>query len=267
MTYTMSAKAAEQAIGPRTRALLPVHLYGQPADLDALTHLARSAGLRLIEDACQAHGAAHRQRRVGTVGDFGCFSFYPTKNLGAFGDGGMVVTDDDELAERARLVREYGWKPRNRALLRGINSRLDELQAAILRVKLPHLDEWNARRREIAEKYRRALPGLATADLSLTLPGEAPGRYHVYHLYVVQVDRRDEIRAALAGRGIGSGIHYPNPAHRQPAFDGFWDSRPCLPVTEALAQRVLSLPIFPEMLDDEIERVVTTVRRVCRRES
>lgn len=261
-SYTMSVKAAEAAIGPRTRALLPVHLYGQPADLDALRHLARSMRIRLIEDACQAHGAEFGGRRVGTIGDFGCFSFYPTKNLGALGDGGMIVTNDDELAERARLVREYGWTPRNHALVRGINSRLDELQAAILRVKLPHLDDWNARRREIAERYRRCLLELATANAALTLPSDAPNGHHVYHLYVVQTDRRDEIRSELAGRGVGTGIHYPNPAHLQPAFADFWEVTPRLPVTETLAQRVLSLPMFPEMTDDEVDRVAQEIYRV-----
>ena len=259
---TMSVKAAETAIGPRTRALLPVHLYGQPADLDALSHLASSMRIRLIEDACQAHGAEYGGRRVGTVGDFGCFSFYPTKNLGALGDGGMIVTNDDELAERARLVREYGWKPRNHALVRGINSRLDELQAATLRVKLPHLDEWNARRREIAERYRRCLLELATANATLALPYDAPNCHHVYHLYVVQTDRRDEIRSALAGRGVGTGIHYPNPTHLQPAFADFWEVTPRLPVTETLAQRVLSLPMFPEMTDDEVDLVANQLCRV-----
>jgi len=262
LSYTMSVTAAEKVIGPRTRALLPVHLYGQPSSLDALSHLARSAGVRLIEDACQAHGAEFEGQRVGTIGDFGCFSFYPTKNLGALGDGGMIVTNDDGLAERARLVREYGWKPRNHALVRGINSRLDELQAAILRVKLPHLDEWNARRRDIAETYHRRLGGLATSNAALTLPSEATDRHHVYHLYVVQTDRRDEIRTALAGRGVGTGIHYPNPTHLQPAFEDFWEVKPSLPVTETLARRVLSLPMFPEMTDDEVDRVAEEFHRV-----
>ncbi|MGH2457891.1 MAG: DegT/DnrJ/EryC1/StrS family aminotransferase [Chloroflexota bacterium] len=258
---TLSAESAEKAIGQRTRALLPVHLYGQPADLAGLSQLARSAGLRLIEDACQAHGARYRRQMVGTIGDFGCFSFYPTKNLGALGDGGMLVTNDDELAERARLVREYGWKPRNHALIRGINSRLDELQAAVLRVKLPCLETWNERRRALAARYRRGLADLTAACPGLALPDESPDCQHVYHLYVVQTDRRDAIRAALTGRGIGTGIHYPNPTHLQPAFAGFWDRGPSLPVTESLARRVLSLPMFPELTDGEVDRVVEEVQR------
>lgn len=265
-SFLMSVEAAEKAIGPRTRALLPVHLYGQPANLDALGQLARSAGLRLIEDACQAHGARYRGQTVGTIGDFGCFSFYPTKNLGALGDGGMIVTNDDELAERARLVREYGWNPRNHALIRGINSRLDELQAAILRAKLPYLNQWNARRRGIAARYRRGLADLTTARPALVLPDEPSDCQHVYHLYVVQTDRRDAMHAALASRGIGTGIHYPNPAHLQPAFEDFWDRTPSLPVTETLAQRVLSLPMFPELTDGDVDRVVEEIHRAWTRQ-
>lgn len=259
VTYTMSVVEAEKAIGPRTRALLPVHLYGQAADLDGLTCLARSAGIRLIEDACQAHGALYRGHRLGTVGDFGCFSFYPTKNLGAFGDGGAVVTNDDALADRARLVREYGWRPRNRSLVKGINSRLDELQAAILRVKLAHLDRGNARRRQIAESYRRGIGKLTGAAQLLTLPREAPENQHVYHLYVVRTSHRDELRRRLAEKGVGTGIHYPTPTHLQPSWQGTWPAVPSLPVTEQLAGEVLSLPMFPEMADDEVERVVEAI--------
>lgn len=254
-SLTMSVREAEKAIGPRTRALLPIHLYGQSADLEPLVGLARTAGLRLIEDACQAHGAEYRGHKVGTIGDVGCFSFYPTKNLGAFGDGGVVVTNDDDLAQRIRLVREYGWQPRNRSLIKGINSRLDEIQAAVLRVKLPHLDRWNSRRREIAALYREQL----ARERDLSLPLERSDCRHVYHLYVVRTPFRDNLRNRLAERGIGTGIHYPVPTHQQPAFAGFWSERPSLPLTERLADEVLSLPIYPEMRDEEVALTVEAV--------
>lgn len=257
-TYTMSAEEAARAVGPRAKALLPVHLYGLPADLGALKDLASDAGIRLVEDACQAHGAAIDGQRAGGVGDAGCFSFYPTKNLGALGDGGMVVTDDDELADRARLVRQYGWQRRNWSVTMGINSRLDELQAAILRVKLPHLDAWNARRREIAARYTELLEPVAD-QRGLQLTVEPPGRRHVYHLFVVRAPARDRLRDALSRRGIAAGVHYPHPAHLQPAFQHLWDAPPRLPVTERLAQEVLSLPIFPEMTDDEVDSVAYAV--------
>jgi dTDP-4-amino-4,6-dideoxygalactose transaminase len=252
---TMSIRDAERVIGARTKAILPVHLYGQPADLDGLANLAKSAGLRLIEDACQAHGAKYSGRLVGTIGDIGCFSFYPTKNLGAFGDGGMVVTNDDDLARRARLLREYGWQSRNRSVLKGIASRLDELQAALLRVKLPHLDEWNVRRRHLAALYQSRLAKLP----DLELPAETSDCYHVFHLFVVRTSRREELRRHLAVQGVGTGVHYPTPTHWQPSFDGFWATKPSLPITEAHAGDVLSLPLFPELTDNEFTSVVDGV--------
>ena len=254
-TYTMSAEQAEKAVGPRTKALLPVHLYGQAADLDDFRQIARHAHTALIEDACQAHGAEFGGRRVGGVGDLGCFSFYPTKNLGGFGDGGMVTTNDSAVAERLRMLREYGWRPRNHAFMLGVNSRLDELQAAALRVKLHHLDEWTARRRELASAYREGLEGV----LGVTVPREAPGRKHVYHLYVVRTQIRDQLAAALDARGVSTAIHYPVPAHRQVALHPLVSPGVDLPVTERLAEEVLSLPMFPEMTVGDCALVVDTI--------
>ena len=203
-TYTMAVEQVEDLLGPQTRALLPVHLYGQPADSEPLRQLASAARIRLIEDACQAHGASYQGQMVGTFGDFGCFSFYPTKNLGAFGDGGMVVTNNEQLATRARMIREYGWQPRGRSLIKGINSRLDELQAAILRVKLPHLHRANARRREIASYYQQHLATISdVVQQDITLPSNVIGRESSNHIYVIRTPWRDALRQQLTARGSG----------------------------------------------------------------
>jgi dTDP-3-amino-3,4,6-trideoxy-alpha-D-glucose transaminase len=259
-TFTMDAGRAAEAIGPRTRALLPVSLYGRPAEMAALRRLADEHGLRLIEDAAQAHGARAGGRRAGTLGDAGCFSFYPTKNLGGYGDGGAVVTDDAQLAEQLRLLRDYGRAGgENHHVRVAGNSRLDELQAAILRVKLPRLDGWNAARRARAATYARCLEGLP-----LSLPDTAPDVEHAFHLYVVRSDRRDALQAHLAAAGIGTGIHYPVPVHRQPALAGRPPRAP-LPATERAAAEILSLPMFPELRDADVERVATAVRAFLQR--
>lgn len=255
-TMTMDPEAAEAAITDRTRCLLPVHLYGQAADVVALARIADAHGVLLIEDCAQAHGAEIDGRRVGSFGTAGCFSFYPSKNLGAFGDGGMVVTDDAELAERVRLLRFYGYGERNRAITRGFNSRLDEVQAGVLLAALPHLDAWTGRRRALAARYHDRLAALE----GLMLPAEAAGRTHVYHLYVVRSERRDELRRRLTGRGVQTLVHYPVPVHLQEGYaDACTIADHGLAVTEELAGRILSLPLYPELRDDEIEAVIEAV--------
>lgn len=251
---TMDPACMERAITPRTRAVVPVHLYGGPADLESILAIARRRNLRVIEDCAQAHGAAWRGRRVGSWGDAAAFSFYPTKNLGACGDGGAVVTDDPATAERARMLREYGWQQRYTSLIRGLNSRLDELQAAILRVKLRYLDRWNEERRRLARLYSAAL-----APSGLRLPAEPEGGGHVYHLYVVRHPRRDELQSFLRARDIGTLIHYPLPVHLQPAYRDMGYAEGSLPETEAAAREVLSLPLFPELRDDEAAEVCAAV--------
>lgn len=254
VTYTLDAARLEQAVTDRTRAVIPVHLYGQPADLENIMAIAKRYRLRVIEDCAQAHGARYRDRRVGSFGDLACFSFYPTKNLGAIGDGGLVVTGDPELAEKVRLLREYGWAQRNVSGLPGWNSRLDELQAAVLRVKLPALDKQNERRRCLAKYYSDAL---RTADLDL--PVRAEGTDPVYHLYVVRSRKRDGLLKFLQERGIGALVHYPIPVHLQPAYQGRIRVTDVLEETERAACEVLSLPMYPELTEAEAAQVVEAV--------
>jgi dTDP-4-amino-4,6-dideoxygalactose transaminase len=250
VTYLMDPDLIEAAITPRTRAIMPVHLYGQPADMDAINAIARRHGLTVIEDACQAHGARAGSVRVGALGDAAAFSFYPGKNLGAQGDGGMLVTDDDEVAERARLLRNYGQRVKYTSEIVGYNRRLDTLQAAMLRVKLPHLDGWNAARREHAARYDEAL-----ADLPLVRPVTREAVEHVWHLYVVRVPGRDAVRERLAAEGIETGIHYPVPVHLQPACADLDYLPGSFPVTEAAAAEIVSLPMYPELPEDAPRRV------------
>jgi dTDP-4-amino-4,6-dideoxygalactose transaminase len=233
-----------------------VHLYGRVADLDAIAAMARSRGLRVVEDAAQAHGARQRDgRRAGTIGDAGCFSFYPSKNLGACGDGGALVTHDAELAQRARQLRNYGQSEKYHHEVAGINSRLDGLQAAVLSVKLKQLDGWNERRRTIAAAYRKGLSGLP-----LGLPEEGSAAGHVYHLFVVRCRDRERLRADLASAEIETGIHYPIPIHQQKAFAGAFGERR-FPVTEKLAAEILSLPMYPEMTSEQVDYVLAETRR------
>jgi len=237
-------------IGPRTKAIIPVHIFGQPADLPAIVKIARDHGLIVIEDCAQAHGAEIAGQRVGTFGDAATFSFYPTKNLGAIGDGGAVVTNSPELGERCRALREYGWQERYISSLRGINSRLDEIQAAILRVKLPHLAADNQRRRDIAAAYRQALEGTGVLP-----PAQLDGTLHAMHLFVLESEQRDALSTHLAAQGISSARHYPAPVHQQPAYAGRIRGADSLPVTERLYRRLLSLPMFPELDDAAVARV------------
>ncbi|MBM4436656.1 MAG: DegT/DnrJ/EryC1/StrS family aminotransferase [Actinobacteria bacterium] len=249
-TLLLNAAALEAAIGPRTRAILPVNLYGRPCDLAAITAVARGRGLPVVTDCAQAHGAAIDGRRALALGDIAAFSFYPTKNLGAYGDAGAVVTDRADLADAVRRLRNGGMAEQYRADVPGRNSRLDELQAAVLRVKLPRLDGWNVRRRTIAARYARELRGIAP-------PPDVPG--HVYHLYVVRAPARDALAARLAEQGIGTKVHYPWPVHLQPAFIG--RCRVPLPLThtEQACREILSLPIYPELTDEQVDAVVAAV--------
>ncbi len=249
-TFTLDPELIEEAITARTRALLPVHLYGQCADLDAILAVAAEYGLEVVEDCAQAHGAEQRGRRAGSFGAAAAFSFYPTKNLGALGDAGAVVTSDQDVAERVRLQRNYGERERFEHVLRGRNSRLDTLQAALLRTKLPHLNGWNERRRSLAAGYTAALAGS-----TVTPPVEGEGRRHVYHLYVVRAPNRDAFRAALTDAGIATAIHYPMPVHRQPAYGDLAPSGRSLATCERLAAEIVSLPLYPELTDEEAERI------------
>jgi len=259
-TYTMAPHELARALQvPRTgrpAAVLPVHLYGQPAELSTLCDLARANGLRLIEDCAQSHGALYRGRPTGSFGDIGCFSFYPTKNLGALGDGGMVVASSLALAGALREMREYGWRERYVSACVGINSRLDSIQAAILEVKLGSLAADNARRSAIADRYDSGL-----AALPLTLPKRRADATHVFHQYVIRLAQRDALRDWLHAAGIGTGIHYPVPVHLQPAYRGRLAAGPSgLGVTERAARQILSLPIYPQLSEDMIDRIVTEIR-------
>jgi dTDP-4-amino-4,6-dideoxygalactose transaminase len=258
-THTIEPELLEAAITPRTRAIMPVHLYGRMADMPAIMAVAERRGLPVIEDCAQAHGARLSERVAGSIGRCGCFSFYPSKNLGALGDGGMIVTDDADLAARLRRLRMYGWEKRYHTVdPGGINSRLDELQAALLRVKLRHLPGWNAARRRIARRYDELL-----ADTGLALPDLPDDERHVFHLYVVQTRERDRLQGRLQERGVETAIHYPLPAHLQPVYQGL-AAPGSLPVTERLAGEVLSLPIYPELTDAEVEAVAAAVREALR---
>jgi dTDP-4-amino-4,6-dideoxygalactose transaminase len=247
----------ERVLTPRTKALLPVHLYGHPADLAPLVDIARRAGIPLVEDACQAHGARYKGHTVGTLGIAGALSFYPTKNLGGLGDGGAVLTDDPALATRLRRLRNGGQSDRYRHEVAGVNSRLDELQAAVLRAKLKHLAAWTDRRRAIAATYLAALEGS-----DLVLPREEPYARAVYHLFVVRHGRRDALMGVLKEKGVGTLIHYPIPLHLQPAFAPLGGKPGDLPVAEKAAREVLSLPLYPELTEVQVEAVIGAVREV-----
>jgi dTDP-4-amino-4,6-dideoxygalactose transaminase len=259
-TATLDHERFQAAITRRTRAVVPVHLYGHPADMDPIVAVARERRLRVIEDACQAHGARYHGRPVGSLGDLGAFSFYPSKNLGALGDGGAVVTDDDELADAVRLLRHYGQREKHRHVVVGYNRRLDTLQAAFLRVKLPRLAGWNERRRAHAGRYEAAL-----ADTGVVTPVAAPYAESAWHLYVIRTTDRDDLAQALTAEGIGTGIHYPTPPHLQPALAGLFGPAGSFPATEELAGSILSLPMYPELPVWAPDAVAGAVRRAQRR--
>lgn len=252
--YLIDVELIERAITPRTKAILPVHLYGQPANMPAILAIAEKHGLPVISDACQAHGSRIGETPIGAFGTAACFSFYPSKNLGAFGDGGGIVTSDAKLAERIRMLRNYGQRAKNDITMLGYNSRLDTLQAAILAVKLRYLNEANELRRAAAAKYGQLLAG---ADV--VLPTENSGLTHVYHLYVVRHGQRDELMAQLQQSGVQCGIHYPTPIHQIQPFRRARTVPEGAPVSTRLAKQILSLPMFPELTDDQIERTASAV--------
>ncbi len=262
-SHLITAEIVAENLGPRVRCVIPVHLFGATVDLAPILDVTRQAGIHLVEDACQAHGAYYRGRRVGTIGVLGCFSFYPTKNLGGWGDGGAIVTAVPELAERLQLLRSHGERPRYNHRMVGTTARLDALQAAVLRRKLVRLDGWNARRRELGAMLRERLAvaveeGSSERAISLTsLPFDDAD--HVYHLFVVRTDARDELRSHLERDGIASAVHYPTPIHRTGAYAHLGLEPGSLPVSERLSERICSLPVFPSMTDGEIDRVVQAV--------
>lgn len=252
----LDARSARAALGTRTRAVVAVHLYGAPADMDELSSL----GLPIIEDCAQAHGASFKGRKAGTIGKLSCFSFYPSKNLGAYGDAGLVATNEDELAARLKMCRNYGYSRRDCSEMRGLNSRMDEIQAAILRTKLPHLDGWNLLR----EKKATFLRGLLAEILGVEFPQLVPGGRSVHHLFPILTGRRDELSAHLGARGIMTRVHYPIPLHLQPVHS-YWGQGPgTFPVAESAAARLLSLPLFPQITDAELSEVAAAVREFFR---
>jgi len=257
LTYTMDPQALEAAVTPKSKAVIPVHLYGHPADMPSIMQIAKRHSLFVVEDCAQAHGATLGGQKVGTFGHIACFSFYPTKNLGAFGDGGAVTTDNAALADKIQLLRQYGWKNKFISEIPGWNSRLDELQAAVLRVKLPHLNEDNTKREIIAGVYTEELKGLG-----LGLPTPRKGIGHAYHLYVLRTPRRDHIMAELRKRGVDAAIHYPRPVHLQPAYQRFGVR---LPETERAVEEILSLPMFPELDRDDALSVTAAFKDILSR--
>lgn len=256
-THTIDPALIPAALTARTRAILPVHLYGCPADMDPILAIAREHGLRVVEDGAQCHGARYKGRRIGAHGDVVCWSFYPGKNLGALGDGGAVTTDDAHLADRIRTIGNYGSKQKYVNIEKGVNSRLDPVQAAVLRVKLAHLDEWNARRRATAGFY-----GAALARSGLGLPQAPDWADHVWHLYVVRSRERDALQERLKNAGVGTLIHYPIPPHRQQAYSDLAPGLPPAPLADALANEVLSLPIGPHLDDAQRQRVTEALHDV-----
>lgn len=253
-TYCIDAAKIEEMITERTRAILPVHLYGHPANMGPICELARKHDLLVIEDACQAHGAEYEGRRAGSLGDIGCFSFYPTKNLGAYGDGGIIVTNDDSVAEKLRMLRNYGQSKKYYHQFLGYNSRIDEMQAAILRIKLKHLDEWNERRRKLAKIYHDLLD-----ECNIINPREMNYAKHVYHLYIIRAKKRDALQNRLLKNGIQTQIHYPIPVHMQKAYSDFGFGS-ILPVTEEICNEVLSLPINPWLDKDQIQAISEVIK-------
>jgi len=255
-SYCLDVEQLAGAIGSKTRAILPVHLYGQMADLDPVRELCGRNGLLLVEDAAQAHGAEYRGKRAGACGNMGCFSFYPTKNLGAYGEGGAVTTNDEGLATRVRRLRDHAQISKYRHEELGYNYRMDEIQGAILRVRLHHLDQWNAARRQNATYYQKKL-----ADQPLVLPFELPGRRHVWHQFVVRSRHRDRLRDQLSKAQIGTGLHYPIPLHLQPAYNHLGYRTGDFPVAEMVASECLSLPMFSELEEAEMDRVCEVIAR------
>lgn len=251
--FTMDPGKLESAITSRTKAIVPVHMYGHPAAMNPILAIARKYDLRVLEDCAQAHGAMYKNNRVGSWGDMACFSFYPTKNLGALGDGGMVVTADKTLADNAMMLRQYGWAERYSSQVAGWNTRLDEIQAAILRVRLKHLDQDNAKRASLAQLYDSEL-----ANRGHVLPQKRDNSTHVYHLYVIRSKKRDELLSYLKERGIGAAIHYPVPIHLQPAYEKL-PGHDKLPITKQSCKEIISLPMFPELAQSDVRFIAETI--------
>jgi dTDP-4-amino-4,6-dideoxygalactose transaminase len=253
-TFTLDPSKLEERITSKTKAIVPVHLYGQCADINPILEIADRYGLAVIEDCAQASGSLYQGRMAGTLGHAGAFSFYPSKNLGAFGDGGIVTTNDEQIAQKLVKLRNYGQEKRYYHSIKGFNSRLDELQAAILNVKLPYLDGWNQRRREIARRYNEAF-----ANKDIICPQEAKERFHIYHLYVVRVKQRERFQSLLQEKGLSTIIHYPIPVHLQESYSEHHTQGKKLPITEKLASEIVSLPLYPELTDDEVDYVIESV--------
>lgn len=260
-TFNIDASLIEKKITDRTKAIIPVHLFGQACDMSAITAVAKSHGIKVIEDCAQAIGAEYKGIKVGSSGDIGCFSFFPSKNLGCFGDGGMVTTSDKELADRLRMLRVHGQAQRYRHEIEGRNSRLDELQASILRVKLRHLDEWNESRRRNAQYYDSAFAHLRASGKAV-LPTEAEGRKHVYNIYNIRVPggKRDGLKEALTANGVGTAVYYPIPLHLQPVYSKYGWKRGDFPVSEKACEEVLALPVYPELKKEELEYTAHCVK-------
>jgi dTDP-4-amino-4,6-dideoxygalactose transaminase len=255
VTYNLDPDKLAGVITNKTRAVIAVHLYGRPAPVDAIKRITEPRGIALVEDAAQAHGAEYNQRRIGSLGHIAGFSFYPGKNLGAYGDGGAVVTNSSDLADRVRMLRNHGRHQKYEHEMEGVNSRLDELQAAILGVKLRHLDAWNERRRYHARRYTQQL-----ADLPIVTPVDQANGRSVYHLYVIRTPHRDALREFLKKQGISAGIHYPLPLHLQPAYKHLGYGIGDFPIAEAAAKEILSLPMYPELTESDVDRVCDSVR-------
>jgi dTDP-4-amino-4,6-dideoxygalactose transaminase len=253
-THTIDVNQIEDKITPQTKAIIPVHLYGQPADMDPILAMAENYRLVVVEDACQAHGAEYKGRRTGSLGGVGCFSFYFSKNLGAYGEAGMCVTNSPEVARRLRMLRDHGSEEKYYHSAMGVNARLDEIQAAVLRVKLRRLDEWNDARRSSAYLYNELL-----IDSPVVTPNEVEYARHVYHLYVIRTSQRDKLQAYLRERGIATGIHYPVPIHLQTAWQRHDQQMEDLPITERYAREILSLPMFPEMTAEQVASVANAI--------
>lgn len=254
VTYEMDVAQIEARITPKTKAVIPVHLYGHPTDMDPVLELARSHGLKVIEDNAQAFGATYRGRKTGSLGDIGCLSFFPTKNLGAFGDGGMVVTNHPALADRMRMLRTHGWKKKYHSEEVGYNSRLDALQAAILQAKLPHVDSWNEKRRAIAQRYSEQL-----TRLGITTPVECDWGKHVYHLYIIRSDRRDELQAFLKQKGIASEVYYPLPPHLSTPCRKLGYHEGDFPHAERASRETVALPLYPELTQKQRDEVIRRI--------
>jgi len=255
-TYNIDVSQIERAINKRTRAIVPVHLFGQPADMDSIIKIAKKYNLKVIEDACQAHGAEYKSKKAGSIGDAGCFSFYPAKNLGAFGDGGMVVTNDEEIAQKIKMLRDHGKIKKYEHLIEGYNSRLDEIQAGILRVKLKRLNAWNNLRRKNASIYNELLKDIE----EVITPFEDEYVRHIYHLYVIRTKKRNELQEYLKFREIGTGLHYPIPLHLQKAYKYLGYKEGDFPAAEKVAREGLSLPMFPELREEQIKEVVFRIK-------